>query len=227
MVIKEFDESLSFAKPAFYKIPEEKQQRIIAIAKKEFAENGLTSTNINIVAKKADISIGSLYNYFETKENLFLTVAHQGLKEMVDSVMIAMSFSVNFIDSFKDFLKVLIRFIKEERELSLIYNDVAYRADPEVTLSTRKYAKENLINIYHSTIKRAQEEGYVRNDVDFRVITFILDAIFSSIRLAYTSDDENSLCVFVDEELRDDIDFFADEICKVLLRAFSAKSREQ
>ena len=224
MVIKEFDESLSFAKPAFYKISEEKQQRIIKIAKKEFAENGLTSTNINIVAKKADISVGSLYNYFETKENLFLTVAHQGLKEMVDSVMIAMSFTVNFIDSFKDFLKVLIRFIQEERELSLIYNDVAYRADPEVTLSTRKYAKENLLNIYHSTIKRAQNEGYVRKDVDFRVVTFLLDAIFSSIRLAYTSDDENSLCVFLDKELMENTDLFADELCKILLTAFSPEN---
>ncbi|HOM88904.1 MAG TPA: TetR/AcrR family transcriptional regulator, partial [Spirochaetota bacterium] len=52
-------------KETFERISPEKRDRIITIATKEFAKNGFKGANINIIAKKAGISIGSMYNYFE------------------------------------------------------------------------------------------------------------------------------------------------------------------
>ncbi len=42
--------------------------------------NGFSAANINVMAKNAGISIGSMYNYFESKENLFLAVVDYGYK---------------------------------------------------------------------------------------------------------------------------------------------------
>lgn len=60
-------------KEAFNKISKERQNEILEIAIEEFSSKGYKSANINIIAKNAGISIGLMYKYFATKEELFLS----------------------------------------------------------------------------------------------------------------------------------------------------------
>ncbi|MGL6107794.1 TetR/AcrR family transcriptional regulator, partial [Romboutsia sp.] len=61
-----------FCKPTFNNIPNEKRNRILEEAEKEFAQKGFIGANINKISKNAGISIGSMYSYFESKEDLYL-----------------------------------------------------------------------------------------------------------------------------------------------------------
>ena len=61
-------------KATFDNIAPEKRERIINAATMEFALKGFENANINNIAKKADVSIGSLYKYFENKQDMFLTI---------------------------------------------------------------------------------------------------------------------------------------------------------
>ena len=72
----------NFFKESFQKISEEKRQRILDAAIIEFSEHGFDSANINNIARKANISVGSLYKYFDNKEDLFLTVVHVGVETL-------------------------------------------------------------------------------------------------------------------------------------------------
>ena len=56
-----------YCKPTFMNIPREKREKILSVAVNEFAFNGLENANINTIAKKAEVSVGSLYKYFDTK----------------------------------------------------------------------------------------------------------------------------------------------------------------
>lgn len=56
----------------FKRIPLEKQRHILDTAMREFAGHGFHKANINAIAAKAGISIGALYKYFSSKEDLFL-----------------------------------------------------------------------------------------------------------------------------------------------------------
>jgi AcrR family transcriptional regulator len=67
-----------FYKSTFENISEEKREKILDVAISEFASKGYNATNINIIAKKAEISIGSMYSYFDSKEALFLTIMESG-----------------------------------------------------------------------------------------------------------------------------------------------------
>lgn len=211
------NESEIFIKPAFLNIPEEKQERILKVAMSEFAENGLIGSNVNVIAKKADISIGSLYNYFDSKENLFLAIANRGLKTMVNSVMIALSFNDDVFSELKLFVKVLINFIKEEKELILLYNEVAYSANNDIVKPTAKYARENLIKIYKSAILEAQNDGYIRKDISVEMLTFYLDAIFTAIRMAYSSDTKNCLHSFISDKAKEDADLFVEQFVSLIV----------
>lgn len=49
----------------------EKQERIINAALREFAQNGFEKASTNEIIKEADISKGSLFNYFNSKKDLY------------------------------------------------------------------------------------------------------------------------------------------------------------
>lgn len=56
----------------FLKIQEEKQERILDAAMREFAQKGFENASTNEIVKQADISKGILFHYFKNKKNLFL-----------------------------------------------------------------------------------------------------------------------------------------------------------
>jgi AcrR family transcriptional regulator len=58
----------------FEKLPEEKKKKIIEVCIDEFAEKGYTSASTNNIVSKANISKGTLFNYFINKKNLFLYI---------------------------------------------------------------------------------------------------------------------------------------------------------
>ena len=57
-------------KETFIKLPEEKKQKIMRAAKKEFARVPFSETSIKNIVEDAGIARGSFYQYFETKEDL-------------------------------------------------------------------------------------------------------------------------------------------------------------
>ena len=56
----------------FHSLETEKQERIINAALKEFARNGYDKASTNEIVKEAEISKGSLFNYFNNKKELYL-----------------------------------------------------------------------------------------------------------------------------------------------------------
>ena len=71
-----------YYKPTFSNISEEKRRKILTVAVGEFANNGFNNANINTIAKKAEVSVGSLYKYFDTKTDLFLTSVNYGINNL-------------------------------------------------------------------------------------------------------------------------------------------------
>ena len=62
------------------------RQQIIAVAEAVFCANGFERTTIEMVAKQAEFSVGSIYNFFQGKKDLFhqvfLSVAEQRIQSM-------------------------------------------------------------------------------------------------------------------------------------------------
>ena len=56
----------------FFSLESEKKARIINAALKEFARNGYSKASTNDIVKEAGISKGSLFNYFNSKRELYL-----------------------------------------------------------------------------------------------------------------------------------------------------------
>lgn len=64
-------------RPRFEKLPEEKRERILEAAAREFAAHGFEGASLNQILDQAGISKGAAYYYFDDKADLFITaVSH-------------------------------------------------------------------------------------------------------------------------------------------------------
>jgi len=68
----------------FKEIREEKKAMIMATALEIFAEKSFLGASVSMIAKKAGVSKGLLYNYFESKEDLLQQIIFQTLDSFIE-----------------------------------------------------------------------------------------------------------------------------------------------
>jgi AcrR family transcriptional regulator len=76
----------------FLKLDNEKQQRILNAAMKEFALKGFKSASTDTIVKEAKISKGGLFHYFNNKKDLFLFLYDYSLEIVKNSILLKFNF---------------------------------------------------------------------------------------------------------------------------------------
>ena len=59
-------------------LKEDIRDRILAIARQQFAQNGYSKTSMREIAGLAGVGVGNIYNYFANKDELFREVVRAG-----------------------------------------------------------------------------------------------------------------------------------------------------
>lgn len=94
---------------------EGKRQAILGAAKRLFAARGFHGTSVSDIARETDLPIGSLYTYFESKEDLLRCVIDEGWEEFITSL----SSTLRTVDSPEDKLSLVVY-----RFLPSLFDDV-------------------------------------------------------------------------------------------------------
>ncbi|HWB63939.1 MAG TPA: TetR/AcrR family transcriptional regulator [Chitinophagales bacterium] len=71
----------------FKAIREKSREKILGAALQLFAYNGYDATSIDSIAKKAGVSKGLIYNYFESKKDILLAIFGEAMKMGEEMVM--------------------------------------------------------------------------------------------------------------------------------------------
>jgi TetR/AcrR family transcriptional regulator, repressor of fatR-cypB operon len=86
---------------------------IIKAAAQIFSEKGYEKTTLDEIAQLAEFSKGSLYNYFENKEDLFLTTLEIGIQKLIEEMKIVSESEPTTALQTKAILSVMVTFFKE------------------------------------------------------------------------------------------------------------------
>ncbi len=115
----------------FAEIREEKRDLIINTALRLFANNGYYSTPISKIAKEAGISKGLMYNYFESKEDLLISIMDLFIEKA--GLMINPNSDDEITnEEMENFFSLMIESMKSDRELWKL----------QIQLSTQKEVRE-------------------------------------------------------------------------------------
>lgn len=169
-------------KDTFFNLPKEKQEKLMEVAIEEFAKNGYQKCSIQTIADRAGVAKGSMYQYFDSKKELFfyiLDLAGQKKMEIASNIMKGNP-NQSFFDLMEAMFIIGMQFAAQHPELYRIYQDIQKTAPHEI----RKEFDEKIESIgrqyYKDLINKAIKQGDIRKDIDDRLISFTFYTLLKS-----------------------------------------------
>jgi AcrR family transcriptional regulator len=155
---------------------EEVQKKIVAAAHDIFHEKGYADTKMSDIAVAMGVTKPTIYNYFDTKEKLFVAVAEYERKQLEKLILESFS-GREFVDGAAVFFdNVMGGFLthigpesvaittRDENLKSIIVND-----------------REEFIKVVAGFLAERQMSGEIRNDADVRVLALTFNALFQGL----------------------------------------------
>ena len=142
----------------------EKYYRIIVAATKVFAKKGFYQSKISEIAKEAKVADGTIYIYFENKDDILISLFEEQMKAVINN----MEVQISGID---DPARKLERFASTHLDLIEKNQDMAEIIQVELRQSgkfMKEYKNEKFIqylDIIEDIISEGQEKGIFRKDV--------------------------------------------------------------
>lgn len=207
----------------FRKIPEEKRNCVIQAAVDEFAEHGYESANTNKIAKAAHISVGSLFQYFENKEDLFLSVVQYGSQLLIDAFQEVVLESDPFFVTVEKILRRIIRESHEHPNYVKLYFEMTAPSKATIERQVVSEMEEYSHRLYCRAILKGKEEGVIRPDCDLRIFPFLLDNLFMMLQYSFSCGYyQERFKLYGGESALNEEDYIVEQTMKFMKGAFSA-----
>ncbi|SFG54934.1 transcriptional regulator, TetR family [Desulfotomaculum arcticum] len=166
--------------PKFYSLEPEKRERIINAALKEFAHIGFEKASTNEIIRKAEISKGSLFNYFNSKKELYLFLFDY-IQEIIDKIYTEVDW--NETDLFERMRQIgLIKFkiMKQYPQafdfLKNAFNETAPEVESEINAIGKKIIESGLglgyKNIDLTKFRDDMDREKMMNIINWTIMSF-------------------------------------------------------
>ncbi len=177
-----------YCKGTFLNIPEEKRNKILSVAISEFANNGFDNANINTIAKKAGVSVGSLYKYFNTKTDLFLTSVNYGIESLGNIIDSIANSNEDVMTKLEKLIRIAIEFSRRNSELIKLYNEFTSEGNADLAKKIAADIESITSTAYKKAIIEGQVSGDIRTDIDPGMAAFLVDNLLMNIQFSYACD---------------------------------------
>ena len=169
----------------FERLPAEKQERVLSIAKHAFAEGGFAATSVNAIAAAAGISIGTLYKYFRSKEDLFLAIIGQG-HDLLQVVLEAIVSSPSpLLAKIELLLNAAVSYSEKDPDFVKIYIDCTTQGLAPLASRLSRSIESIAADAYGRLLKDAQARGEIDPGLDTSVAAFCLDNLLLMLQYSF------------------------------------------
>lgn len=152
--------------PKFRRRPADRPAEILAAALEVFAAHGFHATRLETVARRAGVSKGALYLYFETKADLFRAVVQNTISPNIERVkaMTTAAAAVGFEQAVRTGIGMLAGSLLSDRRITGVIRLVIAesRTHPELAAIWHETVVESGLQLMCELIADAQKRGEVR-----------------------------------------------------------------
>jgi transcriptional regulator, TetR family len=173
---------------------DEKKNQIIKVACELFAKNGYYNTTMPDIANASDMSVGNLYNYFESKEELaketMLTVSKLVGEKLsyINSLNVSVKEKINlFVRNFFDVAKHEPQLMSYFLKVFLVNREV-FKDGCEGFACVKEIVTETMI-----LLSDGVEKGELRNQEFFTAFSTMMGSIGGIVFLYYEGVLDNDL----------------------------------
>ena len=180
----------------------EKRSRILDEAGKLFVENGIESTKIIDIANAAGVAKGTVYEYFESKDDIVIEWMNGTFGEFHSNMQEKLSHEDNAVSKLRVFLEysaeeftsimVNTKIIMQQR-----FQDICRRDSLEDSID--KVAGDRIASVVldnvkiefellNAIIREGQDRGELRNDINLSIMPFFILSILPFLGMTKNSD---------------------------------------
>lgn len=162
----------------FEKRKQEKMQDILDSAFDLFRKEGIDEAKITDIAKKANVSKVSIYNYFGSKEELARQVMFNYMDKKAEELKRLMCSELSFIEKFDRMVNVEASSVNEltnESNEGLINNNMIL--SPQVQQFLQEYEETRIKPLFLKFIAQGKMEGSIDDNIETETIFMYIQAI--------------------------------------------------
>lgn len=169
------------------RLPDAKRSAVLEAAEAEFTRHGYGGASMNVIAREARVSKGSLFQYFADKSDLYVFLAERA-SGRIRAAMERRSASLPWTSDFAGALDELIAhwvgyFFDNPRDLALTAA-TNLEPDPLARAAVRSAVNRHYLAVVRPLVDLAVETGQLRPDVDVDALMALLIMLLPHFALA-------------------------------------------
>ncbi|OQY45974.1 MAG: TetR family transcriptional regulator [Desulfobacteraceae bacterium 4572_87] len=142
----------------------EKYHRIIEAATKVFAKNGFYQSRIAQIAKEAGVADGTIYIYFENKDDILISLFEEQMKVVLDNMALQVSKTDDPAEKLERFASTHLGLIEMNKDMAEIIQ-VELRQSGKFMKEYKNEGFMKYLDIIGDIIIEGQKNGLFKEDV--------------------------------------------------------------
>ncbi|MFS0820536.1 TetR/AcrR family transcriptional regulator [Bacillus sp. 1P02SD] len=201
----------------FFNLDQEKQERILNAATKEFAEKNYANASTNEIVKQAGISKGLLFHYFKNKKELYLFLYDYYLKLMVNELFANIDLDEpDIFNKYRSITLIKFELMKKHPEMFNFIRFAFEEDSPEIKIELEKRNKDVLKSSY-SRLANSIDVSKFKEGID---VQKAMNIIFWSLEAFGYQKQEQTKAIPLDQLNSEDLVKEMDEYIEMLKQAF-------
>lgn len=157
-----------------------KKELIYQSAKELFSMKGFKETNVAEITSKAGVGVGTFYNYYASKEKLFMEIFLEENEKLKRRILASVDLEAPPMQVMREVMMLNESGMRENPTLREWYNRESFRKVEELfSEESGLEAVDFLHGSFTDLVKKWQAEGKMRGDIDPSMIMAIFTAIIN------------------------------------------------
>ncbi len=154
------------------------RQKILLAAANLFENQGFANTSIAGIMQAAELGVGTFYNYFNSKEEVLLTLAKILREEVEENISAAGKVKQSSFELLELCCVCTAKVIDKNRFILPLFISASEHSDKPEQIS--QSLSPGFGEMFEEIILRGQERGEFRNDVPTNIISEMIHSIYQT-----------------------------------------------
>ena len=164
----------------FENIPEQKRLKVLKIVATELASAGLTGARMKEIARTAEVSYGSLYNYFPTKDDMIRTTIQEGRVLQEQILTDFRKSNQSFFEKLEMIIERTQQMARESPEMIAVWVELSHSYNARFADDIMDL-EEDGAHFWLSLIEAAVQSGELDKQTDIQGAAFCIDNALSAL----------------------------------------------
>lgn len=160
---------------------------VVAAAEAEFGARGFSRGSLNVIARRAGVAKGSLFQYFADKRDLYAYIADVGsqrVRSYMEDRIRELDAGRPFFEFLTDLLDDWVAYFAEHPRERALHAAASFEVDTEARVSVRSVIHRHYLEVLRPLVRDAHVRGDLRADSDTDALLSLLLMIIPHLALA-------------------------------------------